>query len=80
MIFFTGSPKGSSWQPVMTADTTTSSYWFNWRVLLSTLWLLMSLVFAAYLISKDEKLRYGQDSEQNGSRETEKDPSGILTI
>ncbi|GAA0168690.1 hypothetical protein LIER_23351 [Lithospermum erythrorhizon] len=78
MSFFTGSPKGSSWQPVMTADTTTSSYWFNWRVLLNTLWLLMSLVFAAYLISKHEKLRYGQDSEQNGSRETEKDPPGIL--
>lgn len=78
MSFFTGSHKGSSYQPVMTADTATSSYWLNWRVLLCTIWLLMSLVFASYLISKYEKRRYNDDSEQDGSRESEKDPPGIL--
>ncbi|KAG9140611.1 hypothetical protein Leryth_022497 [Lithospermum erythrorhizon] len=78
MSFFTGSPKGSSYQPVMTADTTTASYWFNWRVLLCTIWLLMSLVFASYLISKYERRGHGDDSEENGSRESEKDPPGML--
>lgn len=59
----------------MTGDTTASSYWFNWRVLLCSLWLLISLVFASVLISKYEYRHKSKD----GSRERqEEDCSGLL--
>ncbi|XP_031120071.1 uncharacterized protein LOC116023226 [Ipomoea triloba] len=70
MSFFTGSPK-STWQPVTTGDTTTSSYWLNWRVLLCCFWILMSMVFASILITKYE----GPRGAKSGSRDRQQQDS-----
>lgn len=72
LTFITGSTK--SWQPAMTVNTTTAAYWLNWRVLLCSLWVLMSMVFASVLISKHEYRRNSQGNE--GNQQTE--PAGIL--
>uniref|UniRef100_A0A5B7AIX8 Transmembrane protein n=1 Tax=Davidia involucrata TaxID=16924 RepID=A0A5B7AIX8_DAVIN len=73
MNFLAGSPK-NSWQPVMTADTTTSSYWLNWMVLLCAVWVFLSMVFASILIFKYEVSR----NSRQGSREDQKEPAGVL--
>ncbi|XP_034215079.1 uncharacterized protein LOC117627222 isoform X1 [Prunus dulcis] len=65
-----GVPKGS-WQPIMTADTTTSSYWFNWRVLLCTIWVLTSMTLSVILVCKFE----GPGSSKRRSRETQQEIS-----
>lgn len=72
LTFITGSTK--SWQPAMTVNTTTASYWLNWRVLLCSLWILMSMVFASVLLSKHECRRNSQEGEEN----QQKEPAGIL--
>nr|XP_027122400.1 uncharacterized protein LOC113739392 isoform X1 [Coffea arabica] len=73
MNFLTG-PSKNSWEPIMTGDTTTPSYWLNWRVLLCSIWLLVSLVFASILISKYECLR----NSKSRSRERLKDSAGVV--
>ncbi|XP_034673494.1 uncharacterized protein LOC117904832 isoform X1 [Vitis riparia] len=73
MDFLTGNSR-ASWQPVMTADTTTSSYWLNWRVLLCGIWILMSTVFASFLIWKYEGFR----NSQHENRESQNDTAGAL--
>ncbi|XAR72617.1 hypothetical protein NMG60_11019324 [Bertholletia excelsa] len=73
MNFLTGS-SGNSWQPVVTADTTAPSYWFNWRFLFSATWVLMSMVFAFFLISKLE----GPHGLRRENRERQKEAPGIL--
>ncbi|WOH10554.1 hypothetical protein DCAR_0730023 [Daucus carota subsp. sativus] len=75
MDFITGSSK-SSWQPVVTTDTTTSSYWLNWRVLICAICLVSSLVFTFFLILKYE----GPRDSRNRSRETEegKEHAGLV--
>ncbi|CAI9107790.1 OLC1v1007240C1 [Oldenlandia corymbosa var. corymbosa] len=74
MNILTGTSK-NSWQPTVTADTTTSSYWLNWRVTLCSLWILISLVFASILISKYE---YPRNHSREGSREALKESPGTL--
>ncbi|CAI9112683.1 OLC1v1013161C3 [Oldenlandia corymbosa var. corymbosa] len=68
-------PSKHTWQPIMTADTTTSSYWLNWRVLLCSIWILVSLVFASFLVSKYECPR---KNSRKKSRETLEDSPGTL--
>ncbi|GER56820.1 sulfite exporter TauE/SafE family protein [Striga asiatica] len=70
LTFITGSTR--SWQPALTVDTTNASYWLNWRVLLCSIWILMSMVFASLLISKHE---YRQSSNEN---QQEEEPAGVL--
>ncbi|XP_059643087.1 uncharacterized protein LOC132284959 [Cornus florida] len=73
MNFLTGSSK-STWQPVKTVDTTTSSYWFNWRVLLCGVWLLISMVFSSIVIHKYE----GARNSKQESREAQQESAGVL--
>ncbi|XP_038686824.1 uncharacterized protein LOC119986314 [Tripterygium wilfordii] len=53
MSFTTGSSK-DSWHPVMTADTTVTSYWLNWRFLLCGIWVVIVIVFSSLIIWKNE--------------------------
>ncbi|KAG6384798.1 hypothetical protein SASPL_153616 [Salvia splendens] len=68
LTFLIGSTK--SWQPAMTVNTTASSYWLNWRVLLCSLWVLMSMVFASLLISRHECRRNSQENANGQVRES----------
>ncbi|KAI3464107.1 hypothetical protein Pfo_020770 [Paulownia fortunei] len=72
--FITGSTK-NSWQPATTTDTTTAAYWLNWRVLLSSIWVLMSMVFASILVSKFEGRR---NSEERSTDNQQQDSAGVL--
>ncbi|XP_047338138.1 uncharacterized protein LOC124941828 [Impatiens glandulifera] len=58
----------NSWHPVMgEADTTNSSYWFNWRVFVCAIWIIVSLVFSYLLISKYEgPRRRNGENDENG--------------
>ncbi|XP_059657897.1 uncharacterized protein LOC132304309 isoform X2 [Cornus florida] len=58
----------------MTTDTTTSSYWLNWRVTLCSIWILASMVFASFLISKYE----GPKNWKQGSREDGQEHAAML--
>jgi hypothetical protein len=71
MSFLTGSSK-DSWQPIMTADTTSSTYWLNWRVLLCAIWVLISMILAFTLIWKHEGFR------KRHSRENQQESAGGL--
>ncbi|PIN20260.1 hypothetical protein CDL12_07052 [Handroanthus impetiginosus] len=73
LTFITGSTK--SWQPAMTVNTTTASYWLNWRVLLCCIWVLMSMVFASVLITKNECRR---NPEEGSAENQRREPPGIL--
>ncbi|BAT76075.1 hypothetical protein LR48_Vigan01g234800 [Vigna angularis] len=70
MRFVTGSPKGT-WEPIITADTTTQSYWLNWRVLVCVIWVLLSAIFSSLIILKYEVSwkATGNDNKE-GQRET----------
>ncbi|KAK2967160.1 hypothetical protein RJ640_005204 [Escallonia rubra] len=73
MDFLTGSSK-KSWQPAMTVDTTTSSYWLNWRFLICITWVLISMVFASFLISKYE----GPRKSRKENVEAQEESAGVL--
>lgn len=53
MNVLTGSSQ-TSWHPIMTTDTTTSSYWLNWRVVICALWIISSISVTVFLISRYE--------------------------
>ncbi|KAJ9568274.1 LOW QUALITY PROTEIN: hypothetical protein OSB04_004240 [Centaurea solstitialis] len=79
MDFLTGGSK-NTWQPVMGPDTTTSSYWLNWRLFLCCLWILTSMALASYLITKYEG---GPNNRKSRSRDDddeqeEDDYGGVL--
>ncbi|KAK6261199.1 hypothetical protein QUC31_007015 [Theobroma cacao] len=65
---------GDSWQPAMTVNTTTTIYWFNWRVLLCSIWVLITATFSFILIWKYEGFR--KSSHSNGG--TQQDTAGSL--
>ncbi|XP_021292244.1 uncharacterized protein LOC110422592 isoform X1 [Herrania umbratica] len=65
---------GDSWQPTMTVNTTTTIYWFNWRVLLCSIWVLITATFSFILIWKYEGFR--KSNHSNG--ETQQDTAGSL--
>lgn len=75
MNFLTGSST-TSWHPVMTADTTTPSYWLNWRVLVCATWILTSMVLTFFIISKYE----GPQNSRTASGEShkERESAGVL--
>ncbi|KAL6571842.1 hypothetical protein OROHE_002711 [Orobanche hederae] len=62
------------WWPVMTADTTNPSYWFNWRFLLCALWVIVAMVFSALLIWKHE----GRMISRNRSSGDHQEAAGCL--
>ncbi|XP_047331511.1 uncharacterized protein LOC124935095, partial [Impatiens glandulifera] len=80
MGFLKGS--GNSWQPVRTDNTTTGSYWLNWRVLLCSIWIITSLVFSYLLISKYEGPRRTRTRtrtrRENMDGEIEQEDCGML--
>ncbi|KAH9624561.1 hypothetical protein KSS87_000715, partial [Heliosperma pusillum] len=66
-----------TWQPQTTGDTSTSSYWLNWRVLLCAILVLISMGFASFLISKFEGPRNARsNNSNNNNRKDEND--GVL--
>ncbi|KAK7330500.1 hypothetical protein VNO77_24695 [Canavalia gladiata] len=74
MRFVTSSLKGT-WQPIMTADTTTQHYWLNWKVLLCAIWVLFSAIFSSLLIWKYEVSR---KLARDDNKESQKEASPTL--
>ncbi|RVW43319.1 hypothetical protein CK203_070380 [Vitis vinifera] len=73
MNFLTGSSK-HSWQPIMADDTTSLSYWLNWRFFLCAIWLLSMMIVASILVWKYE----GFNKTKARRRENQKETAGSL--
>lgn len=55
----------------MSADTTTLSYWLNWRVLICVIWILLSAIFSLLIILKCEvSTRQVRNDNEESQRET----------
>ncbi|EPS69938.1 hypothetical protein M569_04824, partial [Genlisea aurea] len=63
------------WHPVMSVATTTPSYWLNWKVFLCSMWILISVLVASILISKNECRRRNHDPNHDSEDEI---PPGTL--
>ncbi|KAK3224745.1 hypothetical protein Dsin_004607 [Dipteronia sinensis] len=78
---FVTASRGSSsisWHPNMTdVDTTTSSYWFNWRVTICAVWVFISIVFASFLIWKYEGFR-NSNRDSRGGETLQQETAGSL--
>ncbi|KAL6325169.1 hypothetical protein AAG906_023014 [Vitis piasezkii] len=61
---------------VETADTTTLSYWMNWRVLLCAIWVLTPMIVAAFIIWKYE----GPKHPKSEREETEQDIDRFFSV
>ncbi|RVW43316.1 hypothetical protein CK203_070375 [Vitis vinifera] len=73
MNFLTGSSK-HSWQPIMADDTTSLSYWLNWRFFLCAIWLLSMMIVASILVWKYE----GFNKTKARRRENQIETAGSL--
>ncbi|KAJ0053507.1 hypothetical protein Pint_02763 [Pistacia integerrima] len=63
------------WMPLpVTEDTTVSSYWLNWRVLLCSIWLLSIMAISSFIIWKYESL----DNLRSDEGETQQDAAQFL--
>ncbi|XP_050225097.1 uncharacterized protein LOC126674658 isoform X2 [Mercurialis annua] len=58
-----------TWHPSMTADTTMARYWLNWRFFLCAIWVMISMIIASFLISKNESFRKAE--RDNGENKLE---------
>ncbi|GAB2226354.1 hypothetical protein Drorol1_Dr00022156 [Drosera rotundifolia] len=56
----------TSWNPEMTADTITSSYWLTWKVFGCAAWLMVSTLFATFLISRYERSQTSSRGDGRG--------------
>ncbi|XP_047957757.1 uncharacterized protein LOC125203455 isoform X2 [Salvia hispanica] len=52
---------------VMVDDTTAPSYWLNWRFLLCALWILLAMLFSAFLIWRHEGHRESGGDQQEAA-------------
>lgn len=74
MSFFTES-SSHTWQPTITSDSTTLSYWLNWRFFFCSLWILASMALASFLIFKYEGFN---KSRSNSGENQGEEEAGLL--